>query len=267
MAVPKQIVTGLTILLLITAVMIMSLTKGFESSKSHLRIAYATERPYAYYDQDGNLTGAYVETAEYIASQMGIDSIDWVQIRFDKLISTLRSNHVDVIGSGMFITSEREEKVDFSVPFMTIKSAVIVDTNKVTDIKASDGKNRFTIAVQAASVEASRIKQTQHQNQLLALEVPSTATGIQALKTGLSDGLYLTTPTVEAIQSAHSNRYDIIPESELVGEFKKLGIGFVFNKNDKKLRQQWNSIARDWIGSDQHIKLISHFGFDRRDLP
>jgi polar amino acid transport system substrate-binding protein len=234
---------------------------------SSLRVGYAIERPYAYLNDQGELTGAYIKTAEKIARRMDTEEIEWIQIRFDKLLSNLRQGHIDLVGSGMYHTRQRDKHFDFSIPFMEVDSAIIVDKSLQPAIENRTLEAPITIAVQAGSVEASRLDKKTTQTELTALEVPYPQTGLESLEAGLSDGLYLSNPSLETIKRRHRQQYEIIAESALVGNFEKLDIGFVFNENDDELRKQWNEASANWVGSDEHIELITRFGFSRDNLP
>lgn len=246
----------------ISAVLI-SLTSSSPQPVSTLRIGYAIERPYAYLNSHGELTGAYIETAEKIAERMETENVEWVQIRFDKLLTSLKQGHIDLIGSGMYLTEERDKDFDFSHPFLKVDSAIIIDKSE-TLIPDIQDEPAMTIAVQAGSVEARRLQSAAWIN---ALPVPYPQTGIEALESGISDGLYLSKPTLKTIQRQNRGQYEIVPESCLVGNFRELGIGYVFNDDDDELRRKWNQASADWIGSQEHIRIVSRFGFSEHNLP
>ena len=42
---------------------------------------------------------------------------------------------------------------------------------------------------------------------------------------------------------------------------------FAFRKEDKQLLKAWNSVLDTFIGSKEHVQLISKFGFTRDELP
>ncbi|GEM_PF-3312771 len=248
------------------AAVLISFPDTRPQTDSALRIGYAIERPYAYINQQGELTGASIESAAKIAKQLHTDNIEWVQLRFDKLLTSLRQGHIDVIGSGMYQTPEREKHFDFSLPFLEADSAIMLRRASSSANGNIDNKPATTIAVQAGSVEAERLESTSSSHNLTALKVPHPKTGLEALQTGLSDGLYLSKPSLEAIQRRQQQNYDIVPESQLIGQFKQLNIGFVFNREDELLKQ-WNEASKHWLGSDEHIQLISRFGFSQDNLP
>ena len=81
-----------------------------------IRIGYAVEPPYAFLKPGGGVTGESPEVAKKIVARLGIARIEWRQSEFDLLVDELESDRIDVIASGMFITSERAARVRFSEP-------------------------------------------------------------------------------------------------------------------------------------------------------
>ncbi|QYZ79746.1 amino acid ABC transporter substrate-binding protein [Methanofollis formosanus] len=81
--------------------------------------------PYAYMEKDGTITGLDVESIQWIAEKKGfkveIKGMDW-----DGIIPALQQGKIDMVYSGMTITPERLEKVNFSVPYLTINQSFAV---------------------------------------------------------------------------------------------------------------------------------------------
>ncbi len=91
-----------------------SLTKIMQSNQ--IRVGYAFEPPFSFANSTGEVTGESIEVAKLVATELGIANIVWVQMPFDTLISELQLGHIDMIASGMFITTEREQQIAFSSP-------------------------------------------------------------------------------------------------------------------------------------------------------
>lgn len=73
-------------------------------------------------------------------------------IEFDSLLVALDNGQIDAIISGMTITDERKEKVDFSIPYYTAKQVMIV--KKDSDIqKAEDMKDKRIVVIQGYTGE------------------------------------------------------------------------------------------------------------------
>jgi len=94
--------------------------------------------PYSWVDENGTATGFDVESIEWIAEQQGfevkIQAMDW-----DSIIPSLLQNKIDMVYSGMSITPERLEQVNFSKPYWIVNQSVAVreDSNlSLEDVEA-----------------------------------------------------------------------------------------------------------------------------------
>jgi ABC-type amino acid transport substrate-binding protein len=69
--------------------------------------------PYESIDTDGSFIGFDIDFGNALAKKMGVE-IQWVDTSFSGIIAALQANSGDMAISGMSITPEREEAVDFS---------------------------------------------------------------------------------------------------------------------------------------------------------
>jgi polar amino acid transport system substrate-binding protein len=86
--------------------------------------------PFSYIDENGNPDGFDVEVLKWIANEMGFE-VKIVPVDWDAIIPTLKLGTIDMIASGMTITNDRLQQVDFTDPYWTIDLAVVV--RKVTN--------------------------------------------------------------------------------------------------------------------------------------
>lgn len=92
----------------------------FSVAPSHAQdLRIATEgyyAPFNYIDDAGELAGFDVDISNALCETMGI-TCEIVQNDWDALISGLTGNEYDAIIASMSITAEREEMVDFTIPY------------------------------------------------------------------------------------------------------------------------------------------------------
>lgn len=81
--------------------------------------------PYSYMDEKGNPTGFDVESIQWIADEMGFD-VKIQPMAWDGIIPALQQKKIDMVYSGMTISPERLEKVNFSKPYWIVNQAVAV---------------------------------------------------------------------------------------------------------------------------------------------
>lgn len=94
--------------------------------------------PYASIQKDGTITGLDVESIQWIAEKKGfrveIRAMDW-----DGIIPALNAHKIDMVYSGMTITPERLEAVNFSIPYLTINQSFAIHNDSavtMADIEA-----------------------------------------------------------------------------------------------------------------------------------
>lgn len=81
--------------------------------------------PYSYIEADGTAHGFDVESIRWIADKKGFD----VQIQpmaWDGIIPALQAGKIDMVYSGMTITEDRKEMVNFSNPYWKVNQSVAV---------------------------------------------------------------------------------------------------------------------------------------------
>lgn len=106
----------------------------------------ATFPPYEYRTTGSAVAGADVEIVQLIADEIGVE-LEVVDMDFDAVITALQSGKGDIVAAGMTITPERQEAVDFSVPYTDATQLIIIreDDPKVSSSDDFEGK---TIGVQ-----------------------------------------------------------------------------------------------------------------------
>lgn len=117
--------------------------------------------PFEYADENSSSTiiGFDVDLINAIAADQGF-KVQWKDLEFDALIPALQSGQVDIIASGMTITAEREEAVDFTEPYINAGLALAVAADN-EEIKSVDDLKDKVAAVQQGSTgsqEAEKLK-------------------------------------------------------------------------------------------------------------
>jgi polar amino acid transport system substrate-binding protein len=96
--------------------------------------------PFSFMDEKGNLTGLDVESIRWIAAKEGF-KVEFQQTAWDGIIPALLAKKIDMIYSGMTITPERLEKVNFTIPYWVINQDVyILNSTNLTIADVLAGK-------------------------------------------------------------------------------------------------------------------------------
>ncbi|TSK08655.1 MAG: ectoine/hydroxyectoine ABC transporter substrate-binding protein EhuB [Geobacter sp.] len=233
-----------------------------------IRIGYAVEAPYAFVTQDGTVTGESPEIAKHIAKAIGIDQITWRQAEFGSLIAELEAGRIDVVAAGMFITPERKMQVAFSTPTFQVRPGLLVPAGNPLRLHSYKelATHDVTVAVLSGSVEENTLRRLGvSAGRLLA--VPDTRTGLAAVTSGLAAGMAISSPTARWL-AMHSKEQVEAAEAPATVDSESLGLGaFAFRKEDRELLEAWNRALDGYIGTKEHLALVSRFGFTAEELP
>ena len=93
-----------------------------------------TYAPFTFHDESGKLTGFDVEISEEIASRLGVKA-KFMETQWDAMFPGLDSKRFDMIANQVGIKPERQEKYDFSDPYIS-SAAVLVTKADNNDVKA-----------------------------------------------------------------------------------------------------------------------------------
>lgn len=104
--------------LVLVALLLTTLLTGCSQSKKEVLtvLVSADYPPYESYDVNGNLVGFDIEFGNALAKKLGVE-IKWVDTSFDGILGALQANTGDMAITGMHISAEREQSVDFSVAY------------------------------------------------------------------------------------------------------------------------------------------------------
>ena len=96
--------------------------------------------PFEYYDGT-DIVGVDVEIMKLVAEKMNKD-VEFVNVEFSAIIDNVKAGEVcDAGAAGITVTKERQEKVDFSIPYYTSVQYVIFSKNDTSIVtKTVNGK-------------------------------------------------------------------------------------------------------------------------------
>ena len=149
------------------------------------------------YVENGEVTGFDIDLMKEIGKLKGFD-VEVKDLSFDALIAALKTGNIDVVAAGMTITEEREEVVDFSIPYYSANQAIIVKEGSENDLSVLFGKN--DIGVQTGTTGDLWVTESLKDKGILTGAVKHYDTFvlvINDLVNGNTDGVVLDTPVAE----------------------------------------------------------------------
>ena len=132
----KTISVLLACLLLVALLGVSGCEKKSDKLIVAMELAYP---PFETKDANGNPSGISVDLAYAIGEYIGRE-VEIVNIAWDGLIPSLKTNKADLIISSMTITEKRQEEINFSIPYANSLLAIL--TNKNSGIESIDDLNQ-----------------------------------------------------------------------------------------------------------------------------
>ena len=164
--------------------------------------------PFESQSDTGELIGFDIDLMKAIGEKAGVD-IEFESLPFDGLIPALQAGTIEAAISGMTITEERAETVDFSRPYFRAGLAIAVaeDDTETTSLESLEGK---TIAVQLGTTGAETANSIKDAS---VSTFDSAPLALQELSNGNADAVINDAPvTLDAIATGN------IPGVKVVGE-------------------------------------------------
>ena len=192
-----------------------------------LRIGMSTFVPWAMTDKAGKLIGFEIDVATRLAQDMGV-KVEFVETKWAGIIPALLTGKFDVIIGGMGITTQRNLKVNFSIPYDDSGVAVVAHRQLAAGFSRLEDFNRpeVTVAARLGATSAAAANKLLPKAQKRFFDDESQV--IQELVNGKVHALLAGTP-LPAYQALKYPDRLFLP---LKGTITKEPIGFVVRKGD-----------------------------------
>ncbi|HCF2341490.1 ectoine/hydroxyectoine ABC transporter substrate-binding protein EhuB [Pseudomonas paraeruginosa] len=232
-----------------------------------VRIGYANEAPFAYTETSGKVTGESPEIAAKVFSAMGVKKIEPVLTEWGALIPGLRAGRFDVIAAGTYITPPRCRQVIFTDPHYQIPDTLLVKRGNPKNLHsyADVAKNPdVRLAIMSGTVELSYAR-AEGVSEEQIVQVPDTTAQLQAVRAGRADASVGTALTMKGLASKGGDSVEAI--TDFKDDPAHIGYGaLAFRPEDQDLRDAVNRQLKKWLGSDDHLRTVEPFGFDKSNL-
>ncbi|MBL0820229.1 ectoine/hydroxyectoine ABC transporter substrate-binding protein EhuB [Klebsiella pneumoniae] len=232
-----------------------------------ISIGYSNEEPFAYADASGKVTGESPEIARIIFKKLGAKKVDSVLTEWGALIPGLHAGRFDVIAAGMYITPERCKQVLFTDPQYQLGDTLLVKPGNPKKLHsyADFAKNHdLRLAVTAGTVELKYARDSGIADDQI-IQVPNTTAQLQAVKAGRADAAIGTALTMKDL--AKKGGSSVAATTDFVDDPSHIGYGaLAFRPQDKELRDKVNAELKKWLGSEEHLRTVAPFGFDKSNI-
>ena len=217
-----------------------------------LRVGTSGEyRPFSFVE-GGELRGIEIDLARRFASENGRE-LELVQLPLVDLIPALVDGKIDVIMSGMSVTSQRLQRVQFTESYLDVGQMALVRKAEYEDrVRGKDvDKPENRIGFRKGTTGEKFVRSSVEYAQLVPLTTIDE--GVQALRDKRIDYFVHDAPTIWRIVGGFKST-----EDELTGLYRPLTdeiMAWAVRKEDRALLQQLNSSLRRWK-LDGNLELV-----------
>jgi len=219
-----------------------------------LIIGYTDYAPMNYTDESGTFTGFDTELAVMVCEKLGLEP-KFVEINWDTKEVELNAKSIDCIWNGLTITSERQETMEITKPYVKNAQVVLMKKGASYDGTASlIGKN---VAAEQGSAGEDTIKADENLKQ--AIYVPKTLQTecLMEVKAGTTDAAVLDLTLAKTMTGEGTNFEDVAIVDYLAEE----DYGVAFRKGSD-LCEKVNKIFDELKKDGTMAKLADKYGLE-----
>lgn len=243
--------------LFVTAGIIMS-ALAFSGCSEEDKIIVGTSADFApfEYKEGGKIVGFDIDLIKAILKDQGHDNIEVRDMDFGTLIGAVQQGKIDVVAAAMSITSDREEKIDFSNPYYEADQSIIVRKNSQITLDDPQDLEEYVVGAQTGTTGASWIEENLVNNGTMSeddFERYSTYTlALQDLINGRIDAIVLDKPVAQAFERNEDVK---VIETIVTGE----QYGFGVKEGRDNLLEDINEGLDNIMGSDEWDDLVNEY--------
>ena len=208
--------------------------------RDYIRVGINTEsKPFGFVDKDGEIQGYDADIARYIAQYLlsNQNKVEFIPVTTANRVLKASTGEADIVIATMTITPQREEIIEFSVPYNIAGQAVLVKTkSKITSIADLAGQNIGVVWGTTAEKNLSNLFPTAN-----VVGFTSYKEAYMALKNGQINAI-TSDDTILSRFVLEDNEVKLLPQRYSKEPY---GIGFKKGKSTKKLKIKIDSAIND----------------------
>jgi putative glutamine transport system substrate-binding protein len=202
----------------------------------------------------GVIDGFEVDVVRAVAQKLfgGPGHVDFSLVKDNDRIPALQSGRVDVVASQLTITPDREELVDFTVPYFVAREGLLVPEE--SPIKTFEDLKGRRISVTDGSISMRRMRAGVPDAKLVITTFSSG--NLEAVEKGEADAASndLINLTLMQTASPHPERFRLI---DIGDHFDKKPFGIAVKKGNKSLIKSLNDAIEDLKAQGVIDKLMN----------
>ncbi len=209
--------------------------------------------PFEMTDESGNIIGFDIDLINAIAEDQGF-AVEVQNVGFDALIPAIQSGNIDIVASGMTITEEREEAVDFSEPYIEAGLAIAVAADN-DEIASADDLQGMVAAAQIGSTGHQKAMEYKDAGILTEVKAFNTVDVVMMeLVNGGADVVINDLPVTEAYIAQQPGNIKIVGE-----KLESESYGFAVRNGNEELLTMINTGLQNVIENGTYDELMEKY--------
>ncbi len=198
--------------------------------------------------------GFDIDLMNEVADRTGLE-VEYRNVQFDSLLRGLSSDLFDAVISGMTITADRRQQVDFSDPYYNVDEALVVRSG--SEIESTGDLEGMTLGVQTGTMgqtEAGELLNAGDVEQVRTFDETIDA-AFTALEQGMVDGVIYDLPAAQTEVDESGGELELV---EVIPTGSQYGIAFPkespliepVNQALAEIKEDgtYEEIYEEWIG-------------------
>lgn len=209
----------------------------------------ATFEPFQFRDPNGDIVGFDIDISQKVADSLEKELII-EDVDFAGLIPMLETGRIDFIAAGLTVTEERQQNVDFSIPYFEATQVVLVNDDNL-DIKTLQDLNGLRIGTQFGTA-GERIA-TYEVDDATVISFNSIFHAVSDLNIGRIDAIIIDDQPAKRITDINSNIEIIdigLPKEEYA---------IAVAKGNEELLNTINSVIEEMMESGEYDILLEKY--------
>lgn len=216
--------------------------------------------PMGFRDEDNELTGFDIDYAKAAAEYMGVE-VKFQPIDWKTKENEIQSDRIDLIWNGYTITPEREEKVDFTRPYL--ENAQVVAVLVDSDIESLADLEGEVIGLQALSSAMDALEANPIYEKVASItEFADNVLALSDLKSGRVEAVVIDEVVIDYYMAQEPDTFRVLDESlapEQYGVGVKKGRTELLDRLQEALDKMnedgtAGKISEQWFGEDKVLK-------------
>ena len=215
-------------------------TTGPAQNENVLRVGVSTNAPPLIFKQNERITGLEADFARELATYLG-KSLHFVELKWEKQITALLDNQIDIIMSGMTKTALREARVSFATPYFRSGQMALIRMKDAASFRTGFYSIKDDVAIGAVEDTTGEYFVLEQFGDNKTVSFSKSTAAVEALIKGEIDIFIHDAPVIMYLGSENETRR-VTPVYSL---FTEEYLAWAVRKDDQRLRDAANVFLQE----------------------